>query len=55
MFTGQPRHRITTAAFRLIDGDTLHFQVVSCKGETVDSGSFQRPGAALAASAANGQ
>ena len=28
-----------------IDGDTLHFQVVGRKGETVDSGSFQRPGA----------
>ena len=26
-----------------IDGDTLHYQAISRKGSTVDSGSFERP------------
>jgi predicted phosphodiesterase len=32
-----------------IDGDTLHFQAINRKGETIDSGSFSRTSAKLAA------
>ena len=46
--TAKAFDRDLSFALMEIDGDTLHFQAVSRKGETVDSGSFQHPGATVA-------
>ena len=41
--TAKSFDRDTSFAVMEIDHETLHFQVISRAGETVDSGSFQRP------------
>jgi hypothetical protein len=48
--TAKAYDRGLSFALMEIDGDTLHFQVVSRSGQTVDGGSFRRPGAETPAS-----